>query len=41
MREQRLVVAGNLPAWKARILLRLLLATTSDIEALQHHFDRC
>lgn len=41
MREQRLVGAGNLPPWKARILLRLLLATTSDIEALQHNFDRC
>lgn len=41
MREQQLVVAGNLPAWKARILLRLLLATTTDVEAIQLSFDQC
>jgi L-asparaginase len=35
------VAAGDLPPWKARILLRLGLASTRDVETLQALFDAC
>jgi L-asparaginase/Glu-tRNA(Gln) amidotransferase subunit D len=39
MRERRWVAAGDLQPWKARVLLRLALAKTSDPETIQGWFD--
>jgi L-asparaginase/Glu-tRNA(Gln) amidotransferase subunit D len=36
-----MVAAGDLPPWKARILLALCLTHTIDPDVIQHQFDTC
>ncbi|HET8570026.1 MAG TPA: asparaginase [Candidatus Limnocylindria bacterium] len=40
MKERGIVAAGDLPPWKARLVLALALATTTDPEKVQAIFDR-
>ena len=39
--RRRVVAAGNLPPWKARILLALALTRSRDPDEIQSMFDRC
>jgi L-asparaginase len=39
--EAGTVVADNLPAWKAKVLLSLALTRSADSEEIQSLFDRC
>jgi L-asparaginase len=41
MRQRGMVAAGDLPPWKARILLALCLTHTTDPDVIQHLFDTC
>lgn len=41
MTQRRIVAAGDLPPWKARVLLALCLTSTADPEAVQLIFDTC
>jgi L-asparaginase len=40
MRRRDFVTAGNLPPWKARVLLSLALTGTRDVRRIQRIFDR-
>jgi L-asparaginase len=40
LRRRRIVAAGNLPPWKARILLLLALTLTDEYTAIQAMFDQ-